>query len=55
MPVYQLFGGKVRDAAPVYVHASGMDFQEVEDSARAFMEQGFRYIRCQVAVPGSST
>lgn len=55
MPVYQLFGGKVRKAAPVYVHASGSDFEEVEDKARRFMEQGFRHIRCQVAVPGYST
>jgi mannonate dehydratase len=55
MPVYQLLGGKCRVAANVYVHASGKDFAAVEDSARAFLEQGFRYIRCQVAVPGSAT
>lgn len=55
MPVYQLFGGKCRKAAAVYVHASGRDFEEVEDGARRFLEQGFRHIRCQVAVPGLST
>lgn len=55
MPVYQLLGGKVREAVPVYVHASGRDAQEVEDRARAFMEQGFRYVRCQVAIPGLTT
>jgi mannonate dehydratase len=55
LPVYQLFGGKCRRAAPVYVHASGQDFDEVTQSARSFMDQGFRYIRCQVAVPGYST
>ncbi len=55
MPVYQLLGGKCREAAPVYVHASGRDAVEVEDQARAFMEQGFRYIRCQVAIPGLTT
>ncbi len=55
MPVYQLFGGKSRRAANVYVHASGRDFTEVEESAKAFWEQGFRYIRCQVAVPNSAT
>ena len=55
LPVYQMIGGKCRVAAPVYVHASGRDFEEVENSARAFQEQGFRYIRCQVAVPGNAT
>ncbi|MFN8525513.1 MAG: enolase C-terminal domain-like protein [Chloroflexota bacterium] len=55
MPVYQLFGGKTRVAAPVYVHASGRDFDEVADRARAFMERGFRYIRCQMEVRGYST
>jgi mannonate dehydratase len=55
MPVYQLFGGKSRQAAPLYAHASGRDFEEVEDRARRFMDQGYRYVRCQVDVPGYST
>jgi len=54
MPVYDLLGGKARDAAAVYVHASGDDPVQVEDGARAFMEQGFHYIRVQVATPGFS-
>src|SRR5688572_12996715 len=45
MPVYQLLGGKVREAANVYVHASGADFEEVEENARVLMERGFRHIR----------
>lgn len=55
MPVYQLLGGKVRKAAPVYSHASGRDFQEVENEVIKLQEQGFRYVRCQVDVPGSAT
>jgi mannonate dehydratase len=55
MPVYDLLGGRCRTAATVYVHASGRDPIEVEDQARSFMEQGFTHVRCQVAVPGSST
>jgi mannonate dehydratase len=55
MPVYQLFGGKCRQAAPLYAHASGRDFEEVEDRARRFIDQGYRYVRCQVDVPGYST
>jgi mannonate dehydratase len=48
MPVYQLLGGKVREAAAVYVHADGSDPKEVEESARALVEQGFRHIRVQM-------
>lgn len=55
MPVHQLLGGKTRRAAAVYSHASGRDFQEVEDQARGLMEAGFRHIRCQVDVPGNAT
>lgn len=55
MPVYELLGGKARDAAAVYAHASGRDPQEVEDRARAFMEQGFHHVRVQVATPGFAT
>ncbi len=55
LPVYQLLGGKCRKAATLYAHASGRDIDEVEDHARQLIEQGFRHIRCQVAVPGSST
>ena len=52
MPVYDLLGGKARDAAAVYVHASGDDPVQVEDGVRAFMEQGFHHVRVQVASPG---
>jgi mannonate dehydratase len=55
MPVYQLLGGKCRFAADLYFHASGRDFQEVEESARQAMEKGYRHIRVQVEVPGLAT
>lgn len=55
MPVYQLLGGKCRQAVPVYVHASGRDAQEVEERVLALLEQGFGHVRCQVAIPGFST
>lgn len=55
MPVYQLLGGKCRDSAPLYAHASGRDLQELEDTARKYMERGYRYVRCQMAVRGYST
>ena len=48
MPVYQLLGGKCREAAAVYVHADGRDPQEVEDNVRKFMAEGYRYVRVQM-------
>ena len=52
MPLYQLLGGKVRHGADCYYHASGASFAEVEESARAGMERGFRHVRVQVSTPG---
>jgi mannonate dehydratase len=52
MPVYQLAGGKCREAADTYTHASGAEFEETVDNARKLMAQGFRNIRVQVALPG---
>ena len=52
MPVYQLAGGKCREAVDCYAHASGPDFQDVVDIAKKYMEQGFRKVRVQVGVPG---
>ena len=55
MPVYQLLGGKCRQGAAVYFHASGRDFNELETNARQAMERGYRHVRVQVAVPGTAT
>jgi mannonate dehydratase len=55
MPVYQLLGGKCRRAASLYAHASGRDLEEVEDHVHRLVEEGYRYVRCQVAVTGYST
>jgi mannonate dehydratase len=52
MPVYDLVGGKCREAADVYRHASGADFQQCVDQAKMFMEQGIRHVRVQVGTPG---
>lgn len=48
MPVYDLLGGKARDAVPLYAHADGRDTVEVEDNVRKFMEQGYRHVRAQM-------
>lgn len=55
LPAWQLLGGRCRRAVPVYVHASGRDNAETLDSVRALLAEGYRYVRCQVAVPGAAT
>ncbi|CAN5862941.1 hypothetical protein BH24DEI2_BH24DEI2_12200 [soil metagenome] len=55
MPVYDLLGGKSREAAHVYVHADGRDPHEVTENVRAFQEQGYRYIRVQLGGYGGTT
>ncbi len=52
MPVYQLLGGKCREAADCYGHASGGEIPQVIESAKKFMAQGFRHVRVQIGVPG---
>ncbi len=48
MPVYDLLGGKLREAANIYVHADGGSKEEVAENVRAYMEQGYRFIRIQL-------
>jgi mannonate dehydratase len=55
MPVYQFLGGRCRSSAALYAHASGGDIQELEENVRRFIERGYRYVRCQIVVPGYST
>jgi mannonate dehydratase len=52
MPVYQLLGGKCREAADCYGHASGAEIPQVIESAKGYIAQGFRHVRIQVGVPG---
>ncbi|MCS6775388.1 MAG: D-galactonate dehydratase family protein [Chloroherpetonaceae bacterium] len=54
MPVYALLGGKTREGVLAYTHAGGRDFVEVEDAVRQCVEQGFKVVRAQVAVPGGA-
>ena len=54
MPVYQLLGGKSREAAAVYVHAHGPDREAVLDHARELWDQGFRHLRVQMGGYGGA-
>src|SRR4051794_20674556 len=50
VPVYQLLGGKVREAVPLYAHASARELSDLEDQVQKWMSQGYRHVRVQLAV-----
>src|SRR5947209_4141478 len=52
MPIYQLLGGKVREAVDCYGHADGPEIAQVIDNAKSWMNRGFRHVRIQIGVPG---
>lgn len=52
MPVYELLGGKVRDAVPCYDHRGGRDKEEAVAQVQKSMEEGWRYIRVQYGEGG---
>ena len=45
MPLYDLFGGKSRDGAMVYAHATGADLPDLMDSISRYVEQGYKAVR----------
>ena len=51
-PLHQLLGGASRRGALAYGHASGSDLPSLFTSIRNHLDQGFRAIRVQTAVPG---
>ena len=55
IPVYDLLGGKCREAAAVYGHAGGNSPESVAESVQSFMERGYRYIRIQMGGYGGQT
>ncbi len=55
MPVYQLLGGKCREAADCYGHASGGDNAQVIESVKSYLARGFRHVRVQIGSPGMAS
>lgn len=48
MPLYELLGGKARDAVPMYAHADGRTPDEVVESVRRYCDEGYRHVRAQM-------
>jgi mannonate dehydratase len=54
LPVYQLLGGRARNAVMVYGHASGDTIPEAVERAAEYLQRGYRAVRVQAGVPGLS-
>jgi mannonate dehydratase len=51
-PVYDLLGGRSRDAVMVYGHANGDDIAHTVDEVARYIDLGYKAIRAQAGVPG---
>lgn len=54
MPVYDLFGGKMRAGVPVYRHVDGASLDEIVDGIEMYRSLGVRHLRCQCGGYGGS-
>jgi len=52
LPLYQLLGGRCRDAVMVYGHANGETIEETLEELAKYTELGYKAIRLQAGVPG---
>ncbi|MBI4663461.1 MAG: mandelate racemase [Verrucomicrobia bacterium] len=48
LPVYELLGGKARDAVPLYAHAGGASVQACLEGVQKYLAQGYRHVRVQL-------
>jgi mannonate dehydratase len=51
LPVYQLLGGRSRDGALVYGHATGHDLDDLLDTVAHYQSQGYKAVRVQCGIP----
>src|ERR1700730_8631619 len=51
-PVYQLLGGRSRDSVLVHAHANGLSIEDTVTAVGHYIEQGYRAVRAQCAIPG---
>jgi len=52
MPVYQLLGGRARNAVPCYAHAGGATIDELIEDVAHYVDEGWAVIRAQLGSYG---
>ena len=52
LPLYQLLGGKCREAVMVYGHANGETQEDTLEELGKYLELGYKAVRLQSGVPG---
>ena len=52
LPVYELLGGKSREKIKVYGHANGNTIDETLNNLGKFIDEGYKAVRLQCAIPG---
>ena len=52
LPIYDLLGGKSRDGAMVYAHATGATLDELLESVAYYAAEGYKAVRLQCGIPG---
>ena len=55
LPVYQLLGGKSREGALVYAHATGHDLDALLETIAHYQAEGYKAIRVQCGIPDMPT
>ena len=55
MPMYQLLGGKCREAADTYIHSRGDTVETVVENIQQLQEQSYAYFRCQLGSSSSAS
>ena len=52
LPVYQLLGGRSREGALVYAHATGHDLDDLLETIAHYQSEGYKAVRVQCGIPG---